>query len=216
MANSTRKPSPRRSKPAAVSTPDPLPPPVDPAPASPPPPRRSPWRTVGIVVGALAILAVVFGAGGVAGFGFGRISRSFSLRSNLSPFGFMMMRPDDDFGGRGWMPHNRLGPLAAGRAYLGVTYGEVDPSRAKQEGLSPNEGAEVSEVIQGSPADQAGLQSGDIILAVDGQRLAQATLLSRLVQAHVPGDQVSLLVLHNGEQTTLTVVLGQAPNQPPQ
>jgi len=213
MAKSTRKTSPRRAKAAAVSTPDPAPPPVAPVQASQPPARRSPWRTVGIVVGALAILAVVFCAGGVAGFSYGRISRVVALRANLTPFGFMM-GPQDRFGGQGWMPHNRLGPLGAGTAYLGVTYGEVDPSRAEQEGLSLKEGAEVSNVVQGSPADEAGLQPGDIILAVDGERLTKATLLRRLVQAHLPGDEVSLLVLHDGGQVTLTVVLGQAPVQP--
>jgi S1-C subfamily serine protease len=171
---------------------------------------------VGIVVGALAILAVVCGAGGVAGYSFGRISSAFALRANLTPFGFMMIRPDDGFGWQGVMPHDRLGPLAAGAAYLGVTYGEVDPSRASKEGLSPGEGAAVSAVVQGSPAEQAGLQAGDIILAVDGQRLTRATMLRRLIRAHFPGDEVSLLVLHNGEQATLAVVLGQAPNQPPQ
>jgi len=212
MANSTRKTSSRRAKPAAVATPDPAPSPMDPAPANQTPARRSPWWTVGIVVGALAIVAVVFCAGGVAGYSYGRISRVFALRADVMPFGFMM-RPSDQYGGRGWMPHDRLGPLGAGVAYLGVTYGEVDPSRAESEGLSLNEGAEVSDVVQGSPANEAGLQPGDIILAVDGQRLTQATLLRRLVQAHHPGDEVSLLVLHNGEQVTLTVVLGQAPSQ---
>jgi membrane-associated protease RseP (regulator of RpoE activity) len=186
---------------------------MDPAPPNQPPARRSPWGTVGIVVGALAILAVVFCAGGVAGYSYGRISTVFALRANVMPYGFMM-RPSDPYGGQGWMPHNRLGPLGAGVAYLGVTYGEVDPSRAEKEGLSLNEGAEVSDVVQGSPADEAGLQPGDIILAVDGQRLTKAALLRRLVQGHLPGDEVSLLVLHDGGQVTLTVVLGQAPIQP--
>ncbi len=213
MANSTRKTSSRRAKRAAVSTPDPAPLPRDPTPPNQLTARRSPWMTVGIVLGALAILAVVFGAGGVVGYGYGRISRAFALRANLTPFGFMM-RPYDRFGGQGWMPHDRLGPLGAGTAYLGVTYGEVDPSRAQQEGLSPSEGAQVSDVVQGSPAAEAGLQPGDIILAVDGQRLVHATLLRPLIQAHLPGDEVSLLVLHDGEQATITVVLGQAPGLP--
>ncbi len=226
MANSTRKTSPRRAKPAAAATPAPAPPPMQPAPASQPPRRRSPWTTVGIVVGALAILAVVFGAGGVIGYGFGRAGSALGVRSFAFPFLFRMqpyggmMRPYGERGqpndGFGWMPHDRLGPLAAGAAYLGVRYGEVDPSRASEEGLNPGEGAAVSAVVQDSPADQAGLQSGDIILEVDDLRLTRAKLLSRLIQAHAPGDEVTLLVLHNGEQVTLMVVLGQGPIQPPQ
>ena len=218
MASSTRKKAPTRAKAArraAVPAPNP-PPAIDPAPPAQASQQRSPWKAVAIVIGALAVLAVVFGAGATAGYSYGRMGGLIAVRGNITPFGFMMpfggrLQPYDNFER---MPHDRLGPLGAGTAYLGVTFGAVDPSLAEQQGLSLKEGAQVSEVIEGSPADGAGLQPGDIILAVDGHRLTHARVLRRLIQAHLPGDEVSLLILRAGEEMSVVVRLGRAPDSP--
>src|SRR3972149_3470573 len=103
MANSTRKNTPKAGKPVVVPPADPPPPAMDPAPPTPTSQRRSPWKTVAIVVGALAVLAVVCGAGGVVGYGFGRAGGALGLRAFAFPFVFRaqpyggMMQPDDDW-----------------------------------------------------------------------------------------------------------------------
>ena len=101
-------------------------------------------------------------------------------------------------------------PRLAGAAYLGVTYESVGADRAAQEGLSDGEGALVTAVMDGSPAAAAGLQAGDIILTVDGRRIVRTAMLRRMIQAHAPGEGVSLLVLRDGKEKSLDVTLGQA------
>ena len=216
MASSPRRSTPRKTKRVAVPTAVAPPPTAPPEPPAQPSQRRSPWKAVAIVAVALAVLAAVGAAGAVVGYSYGRLGGFVALRGNFPTCGFTMpyagrMQPYDSFG---WMPHQRLGPLSTGTAYLGITFSPVDAARAEEEGLGLNEGAEVSQVIEGGPAADAGLEPGDILLAVDGQRLTDAALLRRLIRMHVPGDEVTLLVLRAGEETTIKVSLGQAPDSP--
>jgi S1-C subfamily serine protease len=73
-------------------------------------------------------------------------------------------------------------------------------------------GAVVSEVVSGSPAEKAGLQAGDVILAVNGTRLDTNHTLTALLQTAKPGDSVALSVRRQGQgATTLNVTLGASP-----
>jgi membrane-associated protease RseP (regulator of RpoE activity) len=195
------------------------------APAAKPPdamsaPRYTTWHVVGIVAGLLAIVAVACLAGAAVGFGYGRAAsraalsaagmRSFMLpNGSVMPFGY---GDDAPFGFGDETPFGMMEPRLAGAPYLGVTYGAVGADQAEQEGLAANEGALVSAVMDGSPAAQAGLQAGDILLAVDGGRIVRTAMLRRLIQAHAVGDEVSLLVLRNGNEHKIVVTLGQAPD----
>jgi membrane-associated protease RseP (regulator of RpoE activity) len=186
------------------------------------------------VVGALIVLALVCGGGVATGFGLsGGVARLAALRAGMPyaygngdwmmPYGQHWMpygQPMMPYG-EGMMPYgpyHRLpfdeelpqGVLPLGSAYLGVTYGAVDADRAEQESLAPGEGAMVSTVIDGSPAADAGLLPGDIILEVDGQRIVRTAMLRRLIQAHAPEDTVTLLILRDGATRSLDVTLGQA------
>ena len=66
-------------------------------------------------------------------------------------------------------------------------------------------------VVPGSPADQAGLQAGDIITAIDGTTLDATHPLDLVTSQHAPGESVKLDVLRNGQTTQITVVLGTRP-----
>lgn len=68
-------------------------------------------------------------------------------------------------------------------------------------------GGEISEVTPGSPADTAGLQSGDVITKVDGVILADPTALIVSIRANAPGDTIELTVLRNGETRTVPLTL---------
>jgi putative serine protease PepD len=68
-------------------------------------------------------------------------------------------------------------------------------------------GGEISEVTPGSPADTAGLQSGDVITKVDGVILADPTALIVSIRANAPGDTIELTVLRNGETITVPLTL---------
>ena len=72
-------------------------------------------------------------------------------------------------------------------------------------------GAVVASVEQDSPAAKAGLQVGDVIMSVDGTNVDQNHSLSDLIQAHKPGDKITLAVTRGSQNLTPTVELGQAP-----
>lgn len=76
-------------------------------------------------------------------------------------------------------------------------------------------GAVIGEVVEGSPAAESGLQTGDLITALDGQPVAAAGELVELVQAREPGDEVTLEIYRPGEDGAqeITVTLGENPDQ---
>jgi S1-C subfamily serine protease len=69
----------------------------------------------------------------------------------------------------------------------------------------------VDSVQDGSGADEAGLQSGDIIIAVEGEELATMAELVALVRVREPGDTLQLTVVRDGEQMDFDVTLGERP-----
>ena len=215
MPNSTPKPAPKGAKPVPEPAPVPEPVPAVKAPSAMSAPRYSAWHIVGIVAGILALVAVAGLAGAALGFGYGRATSRAAVPF-LGMHGYMLPNGSDGgdrqmpYGFGDEMPFGMMQPRLAGAAYLGVTYEAVAADQAKQEGLSTGEGALVSTVIDGSPAAAAGIQAGDIILAVNGDRVVQTAMLRRLIQAHAAGDQISLLVRRNGNEQTLDVTLGQA------
>ena len=71
-------------------------------------------------------------------------------------------------------------------------------------------GAVVEEVQPGSAAETAGLETGDIVLSIDGVRVTGIPDLAAQVRTHRPGDEVTLEIMRDGEQTELTVTLGEA------
>jgi serine protease Do len=93
------------------------------------------------------------------------------------------------------------------RGRLGVVIQNMDEDLAKAVGLDRARGALVEEVEAGSPADKAGIKSGDVIVAVDGQNVPHSVDLPRMVAPHKPGTPVRLTVLHDRQQRDVTVTL---------
>jgi S1-C subfamily serine protease len=113
--------------------------------------------------------------------------------------------------------------------FLGVSTQALYPQLAERLGLDVDVGALVSEVVEDSPADDAGLTAGDrqiefqgqtdvavdgdVIVAVDGERLTATADLSDVVSLLEPGDSVELEVLRDGERRTIEVELGERPRR---
>jgi serine protease Do len=97
------------------------------------------------------------------------------------------------------------GKVARGR--LGVLIQGMDEDLAKALGLDSPHGALVESVEPGSPAEKAGLKSGDVIVAIDGQDIARSEDLPRRVARHAPGVTVKLGVLHDKQKRDVDVTL---------
>jgi len=99
------------------------------------------------------------------------------------------------------------------RGYLGVKIQAVPSEVAKQSKLSQQTGALIAEVTPGSPGEQAGLKSGDIVTEFDGKSVTDSRHLQLIVAEKPPGSQVSMKIVRGGKDQTLTVQLGELPPQ---
>jgi serine protease Do len=95
-------------------------------------------------------------------------------------------------------------------ARLGVAVQEVNQALADSFNLDKPEGALVSSVEKGSPADKAGLQAGDVIRGVDGQPIVASGDLPAIISRSAPGDSVKLDVWRKGGRVDLTARLASA------
>ena len=95
------------------------------------------------------------------------------------------------------------------RGWLGVTVQALNQELADSFGLEDTHGALVNEVVKGSPAEKAGLQRGDIILAYDGQRIAELNDLPRLVAATPVDKTVTVTIFRDGKERTVKVTVGK-------
>ena len=95
--------------------------------------------------------------------------------------------------------------------YLGIQYVPLNPALAAHLNLSVTRGMYVTAVTSGSPAAQAGIQPGDVIISADGQDLNTESSLASIVNQHKPGDTITLTILRNGQRQTVSVTLAQMP-----
>jgi S1-C subfamily serine protease len=111
-------------------------------------------------------------------------------------------------------------------AYIGVETQELYPQLAERLGLEVDRGALLSRVVEGGPADEAGLvgggdpirfqalsvpAGGDVITAIDGERIGAGSDLPRVISLHEPGDEVKLEILRDGDPMEVEVTLGERP-----
>jgi serine protease Do len=97
------------------------------------------------------------------------------------------------------------GHVARGR--VGVVIQPMDDDLAKALGMERSHGALVEEVEPASPAEAAGIKSGDVILAVDGQDVPRSEELPRMIARHAPGSHVKLAVFHEHQRRDVDVAL---------
>jgi 2-alkenal reductase len=116
-------------------------------------------------------------------------------------------------------------------AFLGVTTLLLYPQLAQKLGVPVRDGALVSQVENGSPADDAGLKAGDekvnfqgqedvpkggdVIVAVDGKKLSRTDDLADVISSFPAGKEVTLEVIRGNDRRQVKVKLGKRPNRPP-
>jgi serine protease Do len=99
------------------------------------------------------------------------------------------------------------------RGRIGVTIQGLNKDLADSFGLDKPRGALVNSVEAGGPAAKAGLQTGDVILAVDGKPVDASSDLPRIVGESKPGSALALQVWRKGETRDLRVTVGETPNE---
>ncbi|MCC6364643.1 MAG: PDZ domain-containing protein, partial [Bryobacterales bacterium] len=99
------------------------------------------------------------------------------------------------------------------RAYLGIVPQNVTTAIAKAFGAKENRGALVGDVSPNSPAQRAGVQTGDIILEVNGKTVEDSNQLRNGISMMRPGSTVQLKVLRNGSERDLTAKLDEFPEK---
>jgi serine protease Do len=98
------------------------------------------------------------------------------------------------------------------RGWIGVQIQPVTADIADSLGLKKAEGALVAEPQANGPAAKAGIESGDVITAVNGETVKDARELARTIGGLAPGNAVKLNVLHKGQDKVINLTLGQLPN----
>ncbi len=112
-------------------------------------------------------------------------------------------------------------PLA--RPYIGIRFVRIDGQKAKDLNLSVTDGAYVrildandqptdqDAVESGSPAASAGIQTGDILVSINGKAIDQEHPLDTLLTQFAPGETVSIAIIRDGKQSMTSVTLGTRP-----
>jgi len=98
------------------------------------------------------------------------------------------------------------------RGWIGVQIQPVTAEIAESLGLKKAEGALVAEPQADGPAAKAGIESGDVITAVNGTPVKDARELARTIGGFAPGNSVKINVMHKGQDKVVNLTLGQLPN----
>jgi serine protease DegQ len=149
-----------------------------------------------VVVGLLLSLVVGALAGGVAGYFIGRQQGRNAAESAVAELAPENLPPSE------WQEVVPQEPDVAPYVPMPRMYGAAV------------DGALVRQVVEGTPAEEAGLRPGDVIISVDGQDVAEVDDLRDLLQDYQPGDRVELGLWSQDTERTVLVRLGEHPDEP--
>jgi serine protease Do len=99
------------------------------------------------------------------------------------------------------------------RGWLGVQIQDLDDEIVRSLRMNSDDGALVADVVSGGPAEEAGLEVGDVITRFDGHDIDSARTLSRMVASANPSESTDVTVWRDGRSREITVKLGQAENE---
>jgi serine protease Do len=100
------------------------------------------------------------------------------------------------------------------RGYLGIAFlRDITPGLAESFGLADQNGVLVGDVLPGTPAQTAGIQSGDVIVEFSGKKVVDVAGFMLMVSECSPGTGVTVKVIRNGQPQTFSVKLAELPDQ---
>ncbi|MGH7201667.1 MAG: Do family serine endopeptidase, partial [Planctomycetaceae bacterium] len=112
-----------------------------------------------------------------------------------------------------WVAEQLIEKGEVQRAYLGVSVGPVESEVAEQLGMPHGQGVVIANVFEDSPAAKAELQPGDVILQLNGEKIAGPTDLQGVVERLTPGKSYEAVVLRQGERQTIDVTVETMPSE---
>lgn len=137
-------------------------------------------------------------------------------RGALMGINTFLISPSGAFSGMGFaIPSQIAQPIAANliehgkveHAKMGVSISDVTPENAKFFDLTKADGALITQVSSESPAGRAGLKTGDVVTAINGKKVSDASELQMAVALMSPGQKANLTVLRNGQSEEKSVTL---------
>jgi serine protease Do len=99
------------------------------------------------------------------------------------------------------------------RGYLGIIIQNLTPELAKSFGMNDQKGILVAQVSEDSPAEKAGIKQGDVISEFDGKPVEQVGPFRNEVALKIPGSNMNITILRNGERKVLSVTMGKLPDK---
>jgi serine protease Do len=147
---------------------------------------------------------------------------TFDLRGQVIGMNSMIFSPSGGSVGIGFaipatLIHDVVAQLKAhghvSRGYLGAMIQSVTPEIASSLGIKDNKGAMVAELVPGGPAAKAGFEQGDIVTAIDGQGVDDATDLTTKVAAVPAGQAATFSVSRQGKPLQVKVTIGTRPDE---
>jgi serine protease Do len=110
-----------------------------------------------------------------------------------------------------WVADQLMAKGRVVRGWLGVVIQEITPEIAETIGVK--EGILISQVAPGSPAEKAGLKVGDIIVAIDGEKVREVRELQFRVMKTPPGTEITLTIIRGGKEQTIKAKVGEMPEE---
>jgi serine protease Do len=99
------------------------------------------------------------------------------------------------------------------RGWIGVQIQEVTPDLVEDLGLQAPRGALVAEPQPGAPAAKAGIESGDVIVSVNGKEAHDSREVARIISGLPPGTSATIGVIRKGQEKSFSIMLGNLPDQ---
>ncbi len=97
------------------------------------------------------------------------------------------------------------------RGWLGVYIQDISKDLKEAMDLKSKRGVLIRDVVEDSPANEAGMEQEDVVIEFEGKRVRDSSHLTRLIRNSSPGERVKLKILRDGKEKTITVTLGKLP-----
>jgi len=101
------------------------------------------------------------------------------------------------------------------RGYVGVELDDVNPDMAEFFSLKDAGGVVISDVKEGSPAEKAGIERGDVVTKFDGRKISKSDEFRRYAAEAEPGSRVALEIIRDGKPRTIEIKMGESPQDRP-